>query len=497
MVFTLAIDAGTTGVRTIIYKDEAEIISSSYLEHHQFYPHEGWVEQDPIEIYENVLKTMKKALENAKINFKDIKSVGITNQRETTVIWNNQGLPIAPAIVWQDVRTAALCKSLESNNTMVNKITGLLVNTYFSGVKLRWLFDNEPKLSQLTEVYWGTIDSWLIWKLSNGKNHVIDCTNASRTLLMNIKNLEWSEEMKSVLKLPDTLKYPDIFPSISSNEPFAWIDKKILNENVDIPINVVFGDQQAALFGQNCIEIGEIKNTYGTGCFTLLNIGTEVKYSKNRLLTTLAYQINNQKPVYALEGATAVAGAAIQWLRDGLEIISDANQSEALAKSVSDTNGVIFVPAFVGLYAPYWDTSARGTILGITRGTTKAHIIRAAIEGIAWSTEDLLMALAKDLGMPPKKIKVDGGAAKNDFLLQLQANFSQIEIYRPQDIESTARGVHFGLGIALDMYNAQKDFSRLWKLDQKFSPLIDKDERDKYYQKWKLAIEKSKGWALS
>ena len=496
MVFTLAIDAGTTGVRTIIYTDEAEIVASAYLEHQQFYPYEGWVEHDPIEIYNNVLKTMKTAVKNAKISFKDIKSVGITNQRETTVTWNNHGIPIAPAIVWQDVRTAALCKSLENNNTMVNRITGLLINTYFSGVKLRWLFDNEPKISNETKVYWGTIDSWLIWKLSNGKNHVIDCTNASRTLLMDIKKLDWSEEMKNVLKLPDSLIYPEIFPSIASDEPFAWIDKKIFNEDVDIPINVVFGDQQAALFGQNCLEVGEIKNTYGTGCFTLLNTGTEIKYSKNKLLTTLAYQINHERPIYALEGATAVAGAAIQWLRDGLGIISQADQSEEMAKSVPVTIGVIFVPAFVGLYAPYWDTSARGTILGITRGTTKAHLVRATIEGIAWSTEDLLKALTKDLGIQPKKIKVDGGAAKNDLLMQLQANFSQIDIYRPQDIESTARGVHFGLGVALDLYTLKKDFARLWKLDQKFVPVISNDERERYYQHWKLAIEKSRGWII-
>ena len=496
MKYTLVVDSGTTGTRSIIYNQLGSIIGSDYLEHNQYFPHPGYVEHDSLEIFQNTLKTMKNAIKKSKLDFNDISAIGITNQRETVVIWGHNGIPFAPAIVWQDSRTINICENLELliNNQEINKITGLLINTYFSGVKLKWLQENLINLKG-KEIYWGTIDSWLIWKLTNNTNHVIDCTNASRTLLMDIKSLDWSQDLINTIGILPNFHFPEIKPSISLEQPFGYVDKKLLGSNKDIPINVVLGDQQAALFGQACFKPGDLKNTYGTGCFTLINTG-ELKYSSNKLLSTIAYQISGKNPIYALEGATPIAGAAIQWLRDGLGIIKKVEESELLANSIDNSGGVVVVPAFTGLYSPYWDPTARGTILGIERGTTKEQIIRATLEGIAWSTEELFLSIKNDIGIDIaiNNIKVDGGASKNSLLLQIQADYSQVQIDRPSNIESTSLGVHFGLQLSLDQFRSEKELNHLWKKERSFYPKISVEERNRLFNKWKIAVSRSRDW---
>ncbi|OLS19886.1 MAG: Glycerol kinase [Candidatus Heimdallarchaeota archaeon LC_3] len=496
MKYTLVVDTGTTGTRSSVYNEIGNITGSNYLEHNQFFPNPGFVEHNPLEIFQNTVKTMKKALEQSKINFNDISAVGITNQRETVVIWDKNGNPLAPAIVWQDTRTINICKSLELliDNKEINKITGLLINTYFSGVKLKWFNENLINLKG-KKIYWGTIDSWLIWKLTKNSNHVIDCTNASRTLLMDIKTLEWSQELINILGIPKNFNFPEIKPSICLEQPFGYVNKKILGFNKDVPINIVLGDQQAALFGQACYEPGELKNTYGTGCFTLINTG-ELKYSSNKLLSTVAYQISGKNPIYALEGATPIAGAAIQWLKDGLGIIKTLEESELLANQVDNSGGVIVVPAFTGLFSPYWDPSARGTIFGIERSTKKEHIIRATLEGIAWSTEELILSIKNDIGLniAIENIKVDGGACKNSLLLQMQADYSQVRIDRPSNIESTSLGAHLALKVSLDEVRSEKELKHLWKSEKSFYPKINIEERNKQFNKWKIAISRCRNW---
>ncbi|MHA1984946.1 MAG: glycerol kinase GlpK [Candidatus Hodarchaeales archaeon] len=493
---TLVVDSGTTGTRSIVFDDRGEILGSSYLEHQQFFPKPGFVEHDPLEIYNNTVKTMKIALTSAKLNFEDVSALGITNQRETVVVWDKNGTPYAPAIVWQDTRTAEICRKLNTHvdENFISKTTGLLINTYFSGVKLKWLNENLTNLNN-EEVYWGTIDSWLIWKLTNNKKHVIDCTNASRTLLMDIKTLEWSSDLVEIFEIPSNFIFPNITSSITPDTPFGYVNKRIFNSSEEIPISVVLGDQQAALFGQTCLNPGDIKNTFGTGCFTLLNTG-KLQYSTNRLLSTVAYQFSDKEPVYALEGATPIAGAAVQWLRDNLGLINNAEDSEREAKRVNDTGGVVFVPAFVGLYSPYWDTSARGLLIGLERGTKKEHIIRAALEGIAWSTEELILSMKKDVKDEIKinKLRVDGGACKNNLLMQMQADYSQLQIDRPLNIESTSNGIHLALGISLGLYDNKGDLGYLWKKDTSFFPEINMKDRDSKFEKWKLAVSKSRGW---
>ena len=491
MSYQLVIDSGTTGTRSIIYdRANGNQVAFSYKEHEQIFPKSGWVEHNPVEIFENTLFTMKEALVKANLSMEDIFSVGITNQRETVVVWNKSGKPLYNAIVWQDTRTDTICAQLlkEYDNSEVNRLTGLLINTYFSGVKLKWIKDHIRNLSN--EVFWGTIDSWLIYNLT-GK-HVIDTTNASRTLLMNIKTLEWSQDMKEILGIPDFFVFPKIIPSISFDESYGYIKHSLFNTIKEVPIKAVLGDQQAALFGNNCLKKGEIKNTYGTGCFALLNTDKLI-YSKHRLLSTVAYQIEGQIAVYALEGATPVAGAAIQWLRDKLGIIHKSSESERLASRVETTGGVVFVPAFVGLYAPYWDMTARGSIFGLTRGTSREQLVRAVLEGIAWTTEDLFLALRKDAG-EFNSIKVDGGMVENNLLMQIQADFSQIKIMRPKDKESTSKGIFFALEVSEGNLSVEKGFERYWYLDRVITPNISMNERDLLRKQWNKAVEKSRGW---
>ncbi|MFW5979191.1 MAG: glycerol kinase GlpK [Halanaerobium sp.] len=493
--YILAIDQGTTSSRAIVFNHDGEIVASSQREFTQHFPKPGWVEHDPDEIWGTTLAVMADAMGRKDINPSQIAAIGITNQRETTVVWDAEtGKPIHNAIVWQDRRTASICDDLKDQGLeeKIKNKTGLVVDAYFSGTKIKWLLDNVDgarERAEKGELRFGTIDSWLIWKLTGGKTHVTDYTNASRTMVYNIFDLEWDQEMLDILEIPESM-LPEV--KQSSEVYGETADYHFFGQNV--PIAGIAGDQQAATFGQVCYEKGTAKNTYGTGCFMLMNTGEKAVKSENGLLTTIAYGVDG-KVNYALEGSIFIAGAAIQWLRDEMKLIDSAPESEEHARKVDDTGGVYVVPAFAGLGAPYWDMYARGTIVGLTRGSSRNHIIRATLESIAYQSRDVLEAMEADSGIELKKMRVDGGAAMNDFLMQFQADILGSEVERPEINETTALGAAYLAGLAVGFWENKEELIQKWKKDKDFKSKMTEDKREKLYKGWKKAVERSKDWS--
>jgi len=480
--YILAIDAGTTSSRAVLFDKNAEPIEIAQYEFTQFFPKEGWVEHDALEIWNTQLKAVKDVINNSKIDPNQIDSIGITNQRETTVIWNKKtGIPVFNAIVWQDRRTADFCDQLKKLNKtkLIQNKTGLVIDAYFSGTKIKWILDNDPSIrSQANngELLFGTIDTWLIWNLTNGRSHITDPSNASRTLLYNIKADDWDDELLSLFDIPKNI-LPKVVDSSSTS---AHIDDKFFG--VKIPISGIAGDQQAALFGQLCTDQGDIKNTYGTGCFCMMNTGNTFVKSKNKMLSTIAWRIDGEV-TYALEGSVFVAGALIQWLRDKLGIIKNASDVENLAKSVDNNGGITFIPALSGLAAPYWDPYAQGTIYGITRGTENGHIARAALESIALRTRDIIIEMQKDAGIKFSNLKVDGGASNNNLLMQIQSNLLNTNVIRPKTTETTALGIAFLAGLATGFWKDIPSLKNLWIKDRSFQPNKEIDT-DKIVELW-------------
>lgn len=487
MQYIMALDQGTTSSRTIIYDKNSNIISSAQQEFTQHFPHEGWVEHDAMEIWSTQMATAQQALFSANLSYRDIAAIGITNQRETTVVWDKEtGEPICNAIVWQCRRTAAYADRLRADGyeDMIRAKTGLIVDAYFSGTKIRWILDNIPgarERAERGELLFGTIETWLIWKMTGGKAHVTDYSNAARTMLFNIHTLEWDEEILKLLDIPRSM--------LPKPQPCSCHYGVTIPElfGGGIPITGAAGDQQAALFGECCFKDGEVKSTYGTGNFLLLNTGSKAVTSENGLLTTIAWGLDG-KVTYALEGSVFVCGAAIQWLRDELKFMTCAPDSEAIAASVSDTEGVYVVPAFVGLGAPYWDSEARGAIFGITRGTSYAHMVRATLESLAFQNEDLLSAMSKDLGYEIETLKVDGGAAMNDLLMQMQADISRVTITRAKSIESTSLGAAYLAGLAVGYFESLDDIIACKSIDRTFVPSMDEAERNARLDGWHRAV---------
>ena len=480
--YILAIDAGTTSSRAILFDKNAEPIEIAQYEFTQIFPKEGWVEHDALEIWNTQLKAVRDVINNSKIDPNQIDSIGITNQRETTVIWNKKtGIPVFNAIVWQDRRTADFCDQLKKINKteLIQNKTGLVIDAYFSGTKIKWILDNDPSIrSQANngELLFGTIDTWLIWNLTNGRSHITDPSNASRTLLYNIKEDDWDDELLSLFDIPKNI-LPKVVDSSSIS---AHLDDKFFG--VKIPISGIAGDQQAALFGQLCTDQGDIKNTYGTGCFCMMNTGNTFVKSKNKMLSTIAWRIDGEI-TYALEGSVFVAGALIQWLRDKLGIINNASDVEDLAKSVDNNGGITFIPALSGLAAPYWDPYAQGTIYGITRGTENGHIARAALESIALRTRDIIIEMEKDAGIKFSNLKVDGGASNNNLLMQIQSNLLNTNVIRPKTTETTALGVAFLAGLATGFWKDIPSLKNLWIKDRSFQPNKEIDT-DKIVELW-------------
>jgi glycerol kinase len=490
--FILALDQGTTSSRAIIYNKDAQPIASAQKEFEQLFPKPGWVEHNPIEIWESQLDVAKEAIKKAGIKPNQIAGIGITNQRETTVVWNRiTGEPIYNAIVWQDRRTSEYCSELIGSGytEMFSNKTGLLIDAYFSGSKLNWILNNVEGTKELVnkgELAFGTIDSWLIWNLTNGKSHITDVSNASRTLLFNIQSLEWDSELLDILEVPYSL-----LPQVTeSSGNLAITDETVFG--TPIPIAGIAGDQQSALFGQMCIELGMAKCTYGTGCFLMMNIGDKPIPSKNRLLTTIGWKIEG-KTTYALEGSVFMGGATIQWLRDGLKFFRDSAESETLATSIDSTDGVVVVPALTGLGAPHWNSDARGTIVGITRGTTNAHITRAALESICYQVNDVLATMSKDRGTPIQQLRVDGGATANNFMVQFQSDISCIEVDRPTNLETTALGAAYLAGLGVDIWKIEQLQSK-WKIDRTFKPTMSEEDAKSHNSLWLKAVERSKNW---
>ena len=492
--YILAFDQGTTSSRAILFDQDGKIFKTAQKELTQFYPKAGWVEHDAMEIWGSQSGVAREVLETAGISPEDIAAIGITNQRETTVVWDKvTGRPVYNAIVWQCRRTAAICDELKAKGleAYIRENTGLVVDAYFSGTKIKWILDNVEgarERAERGELLFGNIDTWLVWNLTRGKVHVTDYSNASRTLLYNIRDLKWDEKILKELDIPMSM-LPQVRPS---SEVYGHTDENTFG-GANIPIAGIAGDQQAALFGQACFSEGMAKNTYGTGCFMLMNTGERMVPSSNGLLTTIAWGIDG-KVEYALEGSIFIAGAAIQWLRDELKLISDAADSEYYAQKVSDTNGVYVVPAFAGLGAPYWDMYARGAIVGLTRGANKNHIIRATLEAIAYQTRDVLDAMQEDSGLRLKKLKVDGGATQNNFLMQFQADILGTEVDRPQVTETTALGAAYLAGLAVGFWSDKEEIAKKWAVERKFINSISEDRRDELYSGWKKAIGRSRDW---
>ena len=486
--YILAIDAGTTSSRAILFDKNAEVVEIAQYEFDQIFPKEGWVEHDALEILNTQLRAIRDVINNSKIDPNNIDSVGITNQRETTVIWNKKtGKPVFNAIVWQDRRTASFCDDLKKNNKteLIQNKTGLVIDAYFSGTKIKWILDSDPKIrSQANEgeLLFGTIDTWLIWNLTNGQSHITDPSNASRTLLYNIKKDCWDDELLSLFDIPKNI-LPDVVDSSSIS---AHIDAKIFGAK--IPISGIAGDQQAALFGQLCIDEGDIKNTYGTGCFCMMNTGKTFVKSNNKMLSTIAWRIDGEL-TYALEGSVFVAGALIQWLRDKLGIIKNASEVENLANTVDNNGGVTFIPALSGLAAPYWDPYAQGTIFGITRGTENGHIARAALESIALRTRDIIIEMEKDAGIKFSSLKVDGGASNNNLLMQIQSDLLNTNVVRPKTTETTALGVAFLAGLATGFWKDIPSLKSLWIEDRSFDPNLENDS-EQLVELWDKRIKK-------
>lgn len=488
--FILAMDQGTTSSRAIIFDKKGQIISIAQKEFTQIFPQSGWVEHDPNEIWSTQIGVAAEAITKAGLTIQQIAGIGITNQRETTVIWDrNTGLPIYNAIVWQDRRTADFCDQLKKDgkDMLIQNKTGLIIDSYFSATKAKWILDHVEGARDKAakgELCFGTIDTWLLWKLTNGQVHATDVTNASRTMLCNIHTLQWDGELEAIFDIPGNM-----LPQIrSSSEIFGYTQNVLTATN--IPIAGIAGDQQAALFGQMCIHPGMIKNTYGTGCFMLMNTGSSVVISNNKLLTTVAWKIGDMTH-YALEGSVFIAGAVVQWLRDEMQIIRSSSEIENLASEVSDTDGVYFVPAFAGLGAPYWNQHARGTITGISRGTSKAHIARAALESIAYQTVNVLKAMEADSGISIKELRVDGGATINNFLMQFQSDVLNCNVVRPQITETTALGAAYLAGLAVGYWDSIDEIKNQWSIEKTFSPEITDEKRDSLNIGWLKAITAS------
>jgi len=485
----LAIDQGTTSTRAIIFSTSGDKIFSSQLEFKQYFPKNGWVEHNPNEIWNTTLKVIKNVIKKCKKKKINIITIGITNQRETTVLWDKtNGKPIYNAIVWQDRRTENFCKKLKEKNkeASIRKKTGLFIDPYFSATKIKWIIDNVPKAKKLIKqkkLLFGTIDTFLIWKLTSGKVHATDATNASRTLLFNINSNKWDNEILNLFKVPK-----NILPEVkNSADNFGITNKSITG--TPIPINGVVGDQQAATIGQCCFSPGSVKSTYGTGAFVLMNTGSKKMYSKNKLLTTICYRLNG-KTTYALEGSIFIAGAGVQWLRDKIKLINNAAETEKIAKSLKNNNGVYLVPAFTGLGAPYWSPNARGIICGLTRDTSKKEIVRAVLESVAYQSYDLCNAMKYD-GLKPKLIKIDGGMVKNNWFSQFLSNVIDTKVIRPKVQETTALGAAFMAGLKIGVYKSLSDISKKWKIDKKFSPKINKLSRIQLLKGWEQAIKKT------
>lgn len=491
--YIMALDQGTTSSRSIIFNKKGQIVSVAQKDFKQYFPKSGWVEHDPQEIWTSQSAVLIESLANEGIKASDIAAIGITNQRETTILWDRKnGKPIYNAIVWQDRRTSAYCDKLkaEGKAEMIASKTGLILDAYFSATKIKWILDNVEGARDKAnkgELAFGTVDTWLVWKLTDGKHHLTDITNASRTMIFNIHEKVWDKELLDLFEIPES-----ILPEVrSSSEVYGETTGDILS--VKIPIAGIAGDQQAALFGQLCTQSGMTKTTYGTGCFLVMNTGEKPVKSNNRLLTTVAWEVNG-KVNYALEGSVFIGGAAIQWLRDGIEFFGHAKESEKLAISLEDNDGVYFVPALAGLGAPHWDQDARGAFFGITRGTTIAHMTRAALEAIAYQVYDVLKAMEKDSGEPTKELRVDGGATANNFLMQFQSDILDCKITRPKIIETTAIGAAFLAGLAVGFWKDEEELKSLWEADKSFEPKMDKEKIEKYLHFWHKAVERSKNW---
>jgi glycerol kinase len=499
--YVAAIDQGTTGTRFILFDHSGQIVASRYREHEQIYPRPGWVEHDPLEIWEKTQGLIRDALSESGIGPGEIAGLGITNQRETAIVWEKAtGQPLHNAVVWQCTRTTDICQRLQDAG-MENAFrikTGLPVTTYFSGPKIRWILDNVEgawSMAERGEALFGTVDTWLIWWLTGGPDggvHVTDVTNASRTMLMNLHTLDWDDRLLDILGIPRAM-LPQIRPS--SDADFYGQTRADTPLGAGIPVCGDLGDQQAALFGQACYAPGEAKNTYGTGCFMLLNTGEQAVPSDSGLLTTVAYGLEPGRATYALEGSIAITGAAVQWLRDNLGLIQSAAETEEIAASVEDTGDVYFVPAFSGLFAPYWDMYARGTIVGMTRYTDRRHLVRATLEAICYQSRDVLEAMRADAGVELKALKVDGGAAVNDFLMQLQADIVGLPVVRPTVNETTALGAAYAAGLAIGFWDGLDALRANWGADRTFEPTWDETRREGGYKGWKRAVERAKNWA--
>jgi glycerol kinase len=488
--FIVALDQGTSSSRAVLVDATGKLVAIAQEEFSQIYPQPGWVEHDPMEILESQLTVFKELIGKAQISLQDVKAIGITNQRETTVVWNKHtGKPVYNAIVWQDKRTSAFCDVLkkEGLEAHIKERTGLVIDAYFSGTKIHWILENVAGAKEAAEkgdLLFGTIDTWLIWNLTGGSVHVTDYTNASRTMLYNIVKLKWDRKILDRLGIYTSM-LPDVKPSSYHYSDFVY-------HGTAIPICGVAGDQQAALFGQTCFEPGMAKNTYGTGCFMLMNTGQNLQYSHNGLLTTIAWGLDGEVH-YALEGSVFIAGAAVQWLRDGLKVIENAYDTQGIAESVVGENPVYFVPAFSGLGAPYWDQDARGAIFGLTRDTGLAHIVRATLESIAYQTVDLMRAMQKDSGIALKALKVDGGACANDYLMQFQADILGVPVERPDCVESTALGAAYLAGLQIGLWTKEQ-ILKTKQIEKSFTPLSDDDTRKKRYDGWLEAVERTKNW---
>lgn len=482
--YVIALDQGTTSSRAIIFDKEQNIVEVASKSFNQIYPMPGYVEHDPIELYTSQYTVMIEVLARSGISIEEVAGIGITNQRETTIVWDRHtGKPIYNAIVWQCRRTASICEELTCFKDIIKQKTGLIVDAYFSATKLKWLLDNVPnarKRAECGDLLFGTVDSFLVWNLTGGKKHITDYTNASRTMLFNINTLCWDEELCAMLDIPMKM-----LPTVcSSSEIYGYTNIS----GTDVPIAAVVGDQQAALFGQTCFEKGECKNTYGTGCFFLMNTDKELHNADNGLLTTLAAAVKGQKPQYVLEGSVFVGGAVIQWLRDEMKLLTDAKDAGIIAKSVSNNGGVYIVPAFTGLAAPYWDMYARGAIFGLTRGSKREHLIRAAEEAIAYQSSDLLRAMTDYTGIQIKELNVDGGASRDEFLMQFQADILNIPVRRPIIRETTALGACYLAGLATGIWDSTDEIKRLWSVDKVFTPNMDDNERVILLSGWEKAV---------
>ena len=493
MKYILALDQGTTSSRAILFGHDGSIAAVAQKEFQQIFPEPGWVEHDPMEIWVSQATVAKEAMLKLNIKAEGIAAIGITNQRETTVVWDRKtGIPIYNAIVWQDRRTAGYCDQLrnEGHAQKIKEKTGLILDAYFSGTKLKWILDHVEgarEKAALGELAFGTIDTWLLWKLTEGEVHATDVSNASRTMMFNIETMDWDFELLKLLDIPSTL-----LPQVKSNsEIYGYATAIHLNE---VPIAGMAGDQQSALFGQMCTEVGMVKNTYGTGCFMLMNTGDKLVRSNNNLLTTVAWKIGDSTN-YALEGSVFIAGAAVQWLRDGLKIIKKSSDVQALAETVDDADGVVVVPAFSGLGAPHWNPYSRGTIFGITRGTKDAHIARATLESIAYQTYDVLKAMESDAGLPIKELRVDGGATVNDMLMQFQSDVLSVKVLRPEVIETTALGAAYLAGLAVGYWADIESISAQWKVSGSFSPCMPEEKKQEHLANWQRAVTAVLAWS--